>query len=58
MRFTSTSTQHKSVPAAQTPSVMLMSNGGQVMSESAAIMQFRSLASYNKVRTCGSCGGR
>jgi hypothetical protein len=58
MIFTSTSTQPKSAPASQTPSVMPMSSVGQVVSGTTAMMQFSSLASYNKVRTCGSCGGR
>ena len=58
MIFTSTSTQPKSAPASQTPSVMPMSSVGQVVSGATAMMQFSSLASYNKVRTCGSCGGR
>jgi hypothetical protein len=58
MTFTSTSTQSKSAPASQTPSVMPMSSVGQVVSGATAMMQFSSLASYNKVRTCGSCGGR
>lgn len=58
MIFTSTSTQPKSTPVVQTPSVMPMSSGGQVVNGTAAMMQFSSLASYNKVRTCGSCGGR
>lgn len=58
MIFTSTSTTSKSAPTSQTPSVMPMSSESHVVSGTAVIMQFSSLASYNKVRTCGSCGGR
>ena len=58
MVFTSTSTQSKSTPLVHTPTVMPMSSGGQVVNGVPAMMQFRNLSYYNKVRTCSTCGGR
>lgn len=58
MVFTNTSTQPKSTPLVNMPTVMPMSSGGQAVNGVPAMMQFRSLSHYNKVRTCGTCGGR
>lgn len=58
MVFTNTSTQPKSTTQSNTSSVMAMSSGGQVVNGVAGMMQFKSLSSYNNVRSCGACGGR
>ena len=57
MVFTTTSTQSKSTPRVIAPLMMHMSNGGHNVNGVPAMMQFRSLSSYNKVRTCATCGG-
>ena len=58
MVFTTTSTQPRSTPQSNMPSVMTMSSGAQVVNGVPAMMQFKSLSSYNTVRSCGACGGR
>lgn len=58
MTFTTTSTQPKSAPVIQAPHVMPLSSGASVYGGGPATMQFSALASYARVRTCGSCGGR
>lgn len=58
MVFTNTTTQPKSSPQSNMPSVMSMSSKRQFVNAVPAMMQFGALSSYNTVRSCGACGGR